>query len=118
MLQPGGADCWIWVGGGCPSLVSEMLAALTLLPPPVSGPPLPSPAHTTEAFQRKLLLILAVIPGHPHPQLPLPLWAPEKASGHSFESRPKALMGESQVLPPFPAANKAQSQSRETWVRA
>lgn len=78
-----------------------MLAALTLLPPPVSGPPLPSPAQTTEAFQRKLLLILAVIPGHPHPQLPLPLWAPEEAPGYSSESQPKALMGEGQV-PPLP----------------
>lgn len=69
------------------------------LPPPVSEPPLPSPAQTTEAFQRKLLLILAVIPGHPHPQLPLPLWAPEMAPGHSSESQPKALMGEGPILP-------------------
>lgn len=62
-----------WVGAARLGLedAGSSFGPLAPLPPPVSGPPLPSSAQTTEAFRRKLLLILAVIPGHPHPQLPL-----------------------------------------------
>lgn len=103
------APCGIWVGGGCPSLVAEVLASsfrpLTSLPPPVSGPPLPSPAQTAEAFQRKLLLILAAIPGHPHPQLPLCL-GPYRGTQSLSEPQLRALRGEEQPTC-FPTAAPA-----------
>ena len=80
-------------GWGLPSSVSEWLAAVSARSPsapPVSRPPLPSSAQTAEAFQRKLLLILAAIPGHPHPQPPLRL-GPCRGTKSFSESRPEAL---------------------------
>lgn len=90
---PGWGRCCVWVGGGCPAgslSCWQQFQPARPLPPPVSRPPLPSSAQTTEAFQRKLLLILAAIPGHPHPQPPLRL-GPCRGPKSLSESRPEAL---------------------------
>lgn len=92
------AKCCVWVGGGCPAwslLCWQKFQPLSPLPPPVSGSPLPSPPQTTEAFQRKPLLILAAIPGHTHPQLPL---APLQGTKSPSEPQPTALISEEQAL--------------------
>lgn len=93
---------WLWClgGWGLPQLGLPDAGSSHPLPPPASGPPLPSPAQTTDAFQRKLLLILAAIPGHPHPQLALPLGRLRGSKSYSAP-QPKAPMGEAQG-PPLP----------------
>lgn len=61
--------------------------------PPVSGPPLPSPAQTHEAFPEEAATYLAAIPGHPHPQLPLCL-SPFRGTQSLSEPQLRALRGE------------------------
>lgn len=90
------AACGIWVGGAAPNPGSvrcwQQLQAshLCLL----LFPGLRSFLHRPQRrSQRKLLLILAAIPGHPHPQLPLCL-SPFRGTQSLSEPQLRALRGE------------------------